>query len=83
MLLVSNQAHASIAFTLTQDDFHQIREQLFLFRKKTNPPTIFMFHGLYDSMEAAREARNNMPVFLRRHHPYPLPVDDVLKKLQN
>jgi len=83
MMLVSNQAQASIAFTLTQDDFHQIRDQLFVFRKKTTPPTIFLFHGLYDSLDAAREARNNMPVFLRRHHPYPLAVDDALKKLEN
>jgi len=83
MLLVSNQAQESIAGTLAQDDFYQIRDQLFIFRKKTNPPTVFVFHGLYDSLDAAREARNNMPVFLRKHHPYPLAVNDALKKLEN
>jgi type II secretory pathway predicted ATPase ExeA len=83
MMLVSNQAQASIADTLAQDDYYQIREQLYIFRKKTTPPTIFVFHGMYDSLDAAREARNNMPVFLRKHHPYPLAVDDALKKLQN
>jgi len=83
MMLVSNQAQASIADTLAQDDFYQIRDQVYLFRKKTTPPTIFVFHGLYDSLDAARETRNNMPVFLRKHHPYPLAVDEALKKLEN
>lgn len=83
MMLTSNQAQTSIAQTLTGDDFYSIREQLFIFRKKSRPPTIFVFHGLYDSLDAAREARNNMPVFLRKHHPYPLAVDDAMKKLSN
>lgn len=83
IMLVSNQAQATIAETLAQDDYYQIRDQLYVFRKKTNPPTIFVYHGLYDSLDAAREARNNMPVFLRKQHPYPLAVNDALKKLGN
>ena len=74
---------ATVASTLVQDDFYQIRDQLYLFRKKTNPPTVFVYHGLYESLDAAREARNNMPVFLRKQHPYPLAVNDALKKLSN
>lgn len=83
MMLVSNQAQASIANTLIQDEFYPIRDQLYILRKKTTPPSIFVFHGLYNSLETAREARNNMPVFLRKHHPYPLAVSDALKKLEN
>ena len=83
MMLTSNQAQVSIATTLTEDDFFQIREQLFIFRKKSNSPAILVCYGLYDSLEAAREARNNMPFFLRKHHPYPLAVDDAMKKLNN
>jgi len=83
MLLASDQAQASVGMTLAEDDFFQIREQLFVFRKKTAPPAIFVFYGLYDSLDAAREARNNMPVFLRKHQPYPLAVDDAMNKLSN
>jgi type II secretory pathway predicted ATPase ExeA len=83
IMLVSNQGQATIAETLAQDEYYQIRDQLYVFRKKTNPPTIFVYHGLYDSLDAAREARNNMPVFLRKQHPYPLAVNDALKKLGN
>ncbi|MDR2549846.1 MAG: AAA family ATPase [Desulfobulbus sp.] len=83
MMLASNQAKASMAATLAEDDFFRVREQLFIFRKKSTPPTILVFYGLYDSLDAAREARNNMPVLLRKHHPYPLAVDDAMKKLSN
>jgi len=83
MMLTANQAQASIATALAEDDFFWIREQLFIFRKKSNPPAILVCYGLYDTLEAAREARNNMPVFLRKHHPYPLAVNDAMKKLSN
>jgi MSHA biogenesis protein MshM len=83
MMLVSDQAQASIGNTLVQDDYYPIRDQLYILRKKTVPPTIFVFHGIYASLEAAREARNNMPIFLRKNHPYPLAITDALKKLEN
>lgn len=82
MLLVSEQAQASVAATLAQEEYAPIVDRLYILRKKTTPPTIFVFYGLYDSLEAAREARNNMPVFLRKHHPYPLAVAEALKKLE-
>ena len=83
MLLESNQAQATVATTLAEDDFYRIREQLFIFRKRSKSSVVFVFHGLYDSLDAAREARNEMPVFLRRHHPYPLAVDDAMRKLSD
>jgi hypothetical protein len=83
MMLVSDQAQASITKTLVQDDYYSLREQLYILRKKTNPPTLFVFYGIFDSMDAAREARNNMPVALRKHHPYPLAMSDALKKTEN
>jgi MSHA biogenesis protein MshM len=83
MMLVSDQAQASIANTLIQDEYYPLRDQLYILRKKITPPAIFVFYGMYDSLEAAREARNNMPVFLRKNHPYPLAVSDALKKLEH
>lgn len=83
MMLVSDQAQASITSSLVKDDYYPIREQLYILRKKTNPPTLFVFYGIFDSLEAARETRNNMPVFLRTHQPYPLLISDALKKIEN
>lgn len=83
MMLASDQAQASITESLIQDEYYQLREQLYILRKKSNPPTLFVFYGIFDSLEAARETRNNMPVFLRTHHPYPLAISDALKKIEN
>ncbi len=84
LLTVSAEtAQTVVGDTLQQDAFYSILNQLYVFRKRTNPLTIFVYHGLYDSLDDAREARNNMPVYLRKHHPYPLAVDDVLNTLVN
>jgi hypothetical protein len=34
-------------------------------------------------MEQARQARNNMPLFLRKHHPYALSINDAMKKTED
>jgi len=83
MMLGSNQAQSSIADILSQDDYYPVRDQFFILRKKTTPPTLFVFYGMYDTLDTAREARNNMPVFLRKHHPYPLSISDAVKKIEN
>jgi MSHA biogenesis protein MshM len=81
MTLTSNQAQATMTQMLARNDYYQLRDQLYLFRKKTNPPTLFVFYGQYDSFEAARQARNDMPSFLRKQQPYPLAISEALKKL--
>ena len=80
MMLVSDQAQANISTMLIQDDYFALKDNFYILRKKTTPPTLFVFYGIYDTMDAAREARNNMPVFLRKHHPYPLAIADAMKK---
>ena len=83
MMLSSEQAQAGITRMLMQDDYYKLHEQFYILRKKGNPPTFFVFYGIYDSMGTAREARNSMPVFLRKHHPYPLAISDALKKTED
>lgn len=83
MMLSSEQAQAGITRMLMQDDYYKLHEQFYILRKKGNPPTFFVFYGIYDSMDTAREARNSMPVFLRKHHPYPLAISDALKKTED
>ena len=43
MMLVSDQAQASIANTLIQDEYYPIRDQLYILRKKTTPAHHFCF----------------------------------------
>ena len=83
MMLASEQAEASLAKMLIQDDYFPFREQFFILRKKGPPQTFFIFYGIFSSLDAARDARNSMPVFLRKHHPYPLAIGEALKKTEN
>ncbi len=83
MMLASEQAEDNLKAQLVQDDYFAIRNNLYILRKKTSPPTLFVFYGTYDSMEQARQARNNMPLFLRKHHPYPLSINDAVKKTED
>ncbi|MBV5317001.1 MAG: AAA family ATPase [Desulfobulbaceae bacterium] len=83
MVLASDQAQASITKTLVQDEYYPLKDQFYILRKKSNPPSLFVFYGIFDNMDAAREARNTMPVLLRKHHPYPLSISEALKKLEN
>lgn len=82
MMLSSTSAEYSLADTLVQDDYYPLRDQFYILRKLTNPPTFFVFYGVYNSLEAAREARNSMPVFLRKHHPYPLAIGEAMRKIE-
>jgi MSHA biogenesis protein MshM len=82
MMLVSEQAQASVTRLLVDDDYRQILDHLYILSRKTTPPTLFVFYGIYESMDEAREARNSMPVFLRKHHPYPLSIAEALKKTE-
>ncbi|RUM41804.1 MAG: hypothetical protein DSY80_08270 [Desulfocapsa sp.] len=83
MMLASEQATPNIKKMLTEDEYSAIKDKLYILRKKTSPPTLFVFYGTYDSMEQARQARNNMPLFLRKHHPYALSISDALKKTED
>ncbi len=58
--------------------FSQQATQLYIVRKRTSTPVYFIFYGIYDTLEQARQARNNMSFELRAHHPYPLAISDAL-----
>ena len=83
MMLASEQAEPNLKKMFVQDDYFAIIDNLYVLTKKTSPPTLFVFYGTYDSMEQARQARNNMPLFLRKHHPYALSINDAMKKTED
>jgi type II secretory pathway predicted ATPase ExeA/septal ring-binding cell division protein DamX len=83
MMLASEQAAPNVKRMLAQQEYQAIKDYLYILTKKTSPPTLFVFYGTYDSMEQARQARNNMPLFLRKHHPYALSINDAMKKTED
>ena len=81
MMLSSPSARFSLSATLATGEYAPIVDQLYILEKRTQPLTLFVFYGVYDTMEAAREARNGMPVFLRKHQPYPLVIGEAVRKV--
>ncbi|NOQ46385.1 MAG: AAA family ATPase [Desulfobulbaceae bacterium] len=83
MMLTSEQATPNLKKMLIKDEYYNIKNKLYLLRKKTAPPTLFVFYDSFESMNEARLARNRMPIFLRKHHPYALSISDALKKTED
>jgi len=80
MMLRSDQAISNLKSMLIQDDYYRVKDELYILNK-TSPPGVYVFYGMYDSMKEARDVRNKMPAFLRRHQPYALSINDALKKI--
>jgi len=83
MMLTSRSARYNVEKLLTRQDYASVLNDLYILQKKTTPPTLFLFYGTYPSMDAARQARNTMPIFLRKHHPYALSIADALTKTED
>ncbi len=83
MMLASKQGEQNLRKMLVQDEYFAIKDNLFILRKKTSPPTLFVFYGSYKDLDEARVTRNEMAPFLRKHHPYALSISDALKKTED
>ena len=71
-------AQEQMARLLTKPAFRQADQQLYIVTVESEKPACLLFYGIFETAEAARQARNSLPVELRVHHPYPLPVADAL-----
>ncbi len=80
LVLSSPDASAKIKEMIVRDEYVDHKGELRILRKQTLPTALFMFYGLYDSEEEASQALDTLPLFLRKHHPYVLPVQEALKK---
>ncbi len=79
LLAVSgDDAEEQILRLLATPSFLHVADQLYIVRKRADQPVYFIFYGLFDTLEQARQVRNNMPFELRAHHPYPLAITDAL-----
>jgi type II secretory pathway predicted ATPase ExeA len=83
MMLTSRSARKNVEKLFEQKEYFAVVDTLYILQKKTTPPTLFLFYGTYPSMDVARQARNTMPIFLRKHHPYALSIADALTKTED
>ncbi len=80
MVLTSDQAEMNLKRILNQPEYKGVADKLVVLERPTSPPVVLVFYGMYPSMAAARNARNNMPIFLRKHHPYAISVRGAVEK---
>ena len=80
MVLTSDQAEESLKKMLRTAQYQSVANQLYVLRRTGPDPTVMVFYGEYPSLATARNGRNNLPVFLRKHHPYAISVFGAVEK---
>lgn len=80
MALTSDQAEENLKRIVSQVEYQSVADKLVVLKRPSDPPVVLVFYGLYPSMAAARNSRNNMPIFLRKHHPYAISVRGAVEK---
>ncbi len=80
MVLTSDRAEKSLKQMLRTADYQSVADQLYVLRRTGPDPTVMVFYGEYPNLAAARNSRNSLPVFLRKHHPYAISVFGAVEK---
>ncbi|MBT8333160.1 MAG: hypothetical protein KJP19_01915, partial [Deltaproteobacteria bacterium] len=80
MVLTSDEAEENLKNMLKEKNYLVASDQFFILRRVGTIPTVMVFYGEYPTLAAARNARNNLPVFLRKHHPYAISVKGAVAK---
>lgn len=80
MALQSEQAEENLKRILAEPEYQKVLSKLVMLKRPSDPPVVLLFYGIYPDMAAARNARNNMPIFLRDRHPYPVSVRGAVEK---
>lgn len=80
MVLTSEQAEENLQQMLEDKEYRSVADNLFVLRRLGDPPTVMLYFGEYRTFAAAQQARNTLPVFLRKHDPYPIAVNAAVEK---
>ncbi len=80
MVLKSENAEESLREMLKKEEYRSIIEHLYVLRRVGVVSTVMVFWGEYNSLSDARNARNTLPAFLRKHRPYAISVRGAVAK---
>lgn len=78
MALTAEQAEENLKNRFGQQEYRRIADQLYIV--KGNTSTVYVYYGEYEDMDSARQARNTLPLFLRKHDPYAVSVEEATAK---
>jgi len=80
MVLTAEAAEQNVKKVLMKHQYHDIHDNLFILRSQGPPPSVYVYYGEYQNRVAARTARNNLPIFLRKHDPYVTSIREAVEK---
>ncbi len=72
-------AEKQIYNTLEDEVFLKAQNDIYILHKNFNRPAIIVFHGIYNSMQEARQARDKLPTSMKKYNPFPLVIADAIK----
>lgn len=78
MALTAEQAEDNLKNRFRQQEYRRIADRLYIV--KGNTSTVYVYYGEYEDPDTARQARNSLPVFLRKHNPYAVSVEEAIAK---
>lgn len=82
MVLTSDTAEDNLQKMLIDDEFKDVANDMYILHKDEASSPILVFYGEFSTMAAARNARNSLPQFLRKHHPYAISVKGAVQKVK-
>ncbi len=80
MVLTAEKSRQNVQKELARKEYRRIADELFILESSGSQPSVYIFYGDYPSKVSARRARNNLPLFLRKHDPYVTSIEDAMKK---
>lgn len=80
MVLTSDNAEGNLRKMLVEEGYRDIADELYILKKSDAETPLLVFYGEYSTMSEARNARNTLPQFLRKHHPYPISIKGAVEK---
>ncbi|WP_136798125.1 AAA family ATPase [Desulfosediminicola ganghwensis] len=81
MVLSAENAQENIEQMLDAEEYRQEADNFFILEDRQNSGQVYVFYGEYETMEAARMARDAISDALREHSPYVLSVPVAVQKL--
>jgi len=80
MVLGSEGADKSLKKMLSQKNYQEVADRLFILRRASSPPVVLVFYGEYPTLNDARNAQKTLPEFLLKKNPYAISVKGAVKK---
>ena len=79
----SEQAERSLGDMLNESGYQSIKDRTYLLRKASQPQTVTLYFGEFDSQEEARRAQQGLPQFLQDMNPSALAVNEAVSSVRS